>query len=235
MRRRLAALVLALMLIAGSAGAELNWPTPLTDGQTLLRAYIERVNEDLAALGEAPVNTLFECYSGFASLGVTAQPGAEVPEDVELIVTMSGAGLQLLTLRVSSIDRFAPLAAACIQAASPDTLALTDTMATPAAYAKRAQQEPGNSFADDVNPIQGDQVRTYYAYAPNEYKDGVNWLTLTVVFPWQGVQSSGIYVTPTPATDRDNQTEEYQSELMDDYTHFEVFITATPSPDDAMI
>lgn len=234
MWRRLAALALVLMMMAGTACAEVAWPGTLTAGQQLLKAYVARVNEDLAALGAAQVNRLFECYAGFASLGV-ASDDAEIPEGNELIVTMAGDTLETLTLRTNDADLFAVLAAACIQAASPDAVALTDTMAEPAAYAARVKNEPENSFSDEVNTAQSDRVRTYYAYEPNAYGDGENWLTMTLVFAWSGTMADGVYVTPTPLPPEDYGNEYEGTQFDDGYTHLEIFVTATPSPDDALI
>lgn len=234
MWKRLAVLTTALWMLCGTAMAELNWPKAPTEGQQAAAAYIAQVNEDLAAQGMPVVNTLFECYTGFASLGVTADPKAEVPEDVELILTMDGSGLTMLTLRVSDAGRFAALAGACIHAATPD-LALTDALREPTAYAARVMSEPDNSFEDDVDPSQGDTVRVYYRYAPDEYHDGVDWITMTLIFPWHGAAAGGVYVTPTPPPAADYGNEYEGSQFDDGYTHFEVFVTPTTNPDDALI
>lgn len=44
-------------------------------------------------------NSLFICFPGTASLGVTDQDDAEVPETVELSVSMYDDALNLLELR----------------------------------------------------------------------------------------------------------------------------------------
>ena len=71
MLKRLAALLLAAMLLPLSALAEIVWPDQ-TAGQQQLKEYISRVNNNLAQLSQQPVNRLFECYDTFAVLGVTA-------------------------------------------------------------------------------------------------------------------------------------------------------------------
>lgn len=224
-----------MMLCACSAQAELTWPDNPTPGQQALMDYIGRVNENLLLLDAAPVNRVFECYSGFASLGVTASAESEVPENVELVVTMTDAGLRMLTLRVSSIDQFASLAASCIQAASFGQIELADALNDPMAYASRVAGEPANSFSDEVVEQQGDTVRTYYSYAPNEYNDGHDWMTMTLIFPWNFGAGSGVLVTPTPAPEIDYGNEYEGSRFDDEYTHLEVFATESPSPEDGII
>ena len=87
--------------------------------------------------------------------------------------------------------------------------------------------------------LKGTTARTYYAYAPNQYHDGVSWLTLTLIFPLEGYEDAGVYVTytPAPATGPgSDDSDEYEGYVVDDgYTHFEVFTTETPSPDDGFI
>ena len=86
--------------------------------------------------------------------------------------------------------------------------------------------------------MNGDVPRVYFAYYPNQYRDGVNWLQMTLVFPaageWNGESSLGIAEenqgTGLPE-DADPDYEGYWSK--DDYTHLEVFETATPEPDSA--
>ena len=237
MWKRLAAglTCMLMMLCACSAQADLTWPENPTPGQQALMAYIDRVNENLTQLGAAPVNQVFECYSGFASVGVTASPESDVPENVELVITMSDYGLQKLILRVSALDQFAGLAASCIQAARIGQIELADALKDPSAYVSRVAKEPANSFEDDVQEQQGDAVRTYYRYAPNEYNDGHDWLTMTLIFPWSSDYSSGVVVTPTPAPAIDYGNEYEGSRFDDDYTHLEVFATDPPSPDDGFI
>ena len=131
MFRRLAALLL-VMLLPFSALADMAWPDQTT-GQQQLKEYITRVNDNLAQLGQQPVNRLFECYDSFAVLGVTASEDAWGPEDVELTFTMSADCLTVLQLRVCSLEKFAALAAGCIQASCPDAMTLQDALTIPTA------------------------------------------------------------------------------------------------------
>ena len=118
LRRLIPALLLSLAL-ALPAAAELSWPDGLTAAQEKLKTYMEQVNETLVQQGASPFNRLFELYSGFASLAVTSADDAEIPENVELTVTMDESTLCVLTLRVSDTGTFVSLAGACIQAACP--------------------------------------------------------------------------------------------------------------------
>lgn len=229
-RTRLAALLAALLLIAVPARADIAWPQAATAAQTELQAYVGRVNENLLSLGQAPVNSLFECYTFSATLGVTAWDNAEIPEGVELSFTLYGDTLNKLVLRVSDADRFPALAAACIQAASPNASVLKDVMADPTRYARKAKTEPSNSFEDEVLELNGPSPRAYYAYYPNQYHDGVNWLQMTLIFPLAGYEEAGVAATPSPSSSETNvEFEGYFSS--DDLDHLEVFTTATPEPD----
>ena len=75
MVKRICALVCALLLPL-SAGAELIWPATLTEGQAELKAYIELVNQNQSLQGRGWVNSLFECYPTFATMGMTILYGA---------------------------------------------------------------------------------------------------------------------------------------------------------------
>ena len=79
--KRLWTLLCALLLLPAAALAELTWPDGATGGQQALQAYIARVNDNLAQQGSRQVNSLFEYYTGFAVLGVTAKDMAEVPDE----------------------------------------------------------------------------------------------------------------------------------------------------------
>lgn len=234
-RRALCVLLCALMLLPACAGAELNgWPEQMTFGQTLAQVYFDRVNENLAQLGAAPVNSIFECYSGFVSLGVTASPDADIPEGTELVMLMRDSGLQKLTIHTRDLQGFTALAAACIEAASQGTISLADAMKEPAAYAKTIASAPKNSIANVVYDDQGDTVRTYYNYTPNEFNDDVNWMTMTLIFPWGGTVY-GVLVTPTPPPAIDYGNEYEGSNFNDGYTHLEIVTPEPQAPDDGII
>ena len=227
--KRLWTLLCALLLLPAAVLAELTWPEGATGGQQALQAYIARVNDSLAQLGSRQVNSIFECYAGFAVLGVTAKDMAEVPEGVELTFTMNEDSLSQLQLRVNDPACFTALAASCIQAASPEAMTLQDAMITPASHTARAQGEPANSYEEPVITGPGDAPRTYYAYYPNQYRDGVNWLQLTLIFPRSDAQAAAAIgaVTPPPA----DSEQEYEGTGYDGGIHLEVFVTPTPEPD----
>lgn len=238
MKKRLLPLLLLLTILCLPASAELSWPSSLNPAQERLQTYISQVNDILISQGARPLNQLFELYSGFALLAVTTDENAEIPEDVELSVTMDDVSPELLTLRVSNPDTFVPLAAACIQAAAP-SLTWAEAKKDPEDYARRVNKSPEDSFSADVLTLRGLSLRAYYAYAPNEYHDGVNWMTMTLVFPLESEDASGGYVsyTPPPAfIPGSDDSKEYDGYVVgDDYVHFEVIVTETPNPEDGLL
>lgn len=233
MTKRIIALLCALLLPA-AALADIVWPTPPDDGQAELQAFIDSVNQNQIQQGYQPVNSLFECYPTFAALGITAQDMAEIPEGVEMTFTLEDGHLDMLTLRVSDLHSFAALAASCIQAASPET-SLEDALVDPTYHANLALANPANSFEDTVELANGLAPRVYYAYYPNQYKDGVDWLQMTLIFPLSGAEGSSLSVTPTPENGQNWSDAEYDSDYggydYDGGTHLEIFTTATPEPD----
>lgn len=237
MLKRMAALLLICLLLPFSACAELAFPAD-TAGQIQLREYIDRVNANLAAQGQAEVNALFECYTGFATLGIVQQTDATTPEDVELTFLLHDTCLNSLQLRVSSPEKFAAIAASCIQAACPDLMTLQDALTDPARYAGKVTAAPDNSFEDVIETLNGPAVRIYYAYYPNQYNNGVNWLQMTLVFPLGGIAASSVTATQTPPPSGhsyydDNADTGYEGYDYDGGTHLEIFTTATPEPDSA--
>lgn len=228
MVKRICALVCALLLPL-SATAELIWPANLTAGQAELKAYIELVNQNQSLQSRGWVNSLFECYPTFATMGMTSLDMAEIPEGVELTFTMEGGHLDTLQLRVNDPTRFAALAASCIQAASPDVTTLEAALKDPAYHAGKAIEAPGNSFEDTVDTLNGPAPRVYYAYYPNQYRDGVNWLQMTLIFPLPGYGEAAVAATSTPAPADSGL--EYEGYDYDGGTHLEIFTTPTPEPD----
>ena len=227
---RFLCLLVAAVLLAASALADIAWPEAATPAQAALQTYISRVNENLAALGQPAVNSLFELYASSATLGVTASEGAEIPEGVELTFTLYADTLNTLVLRVNNAEQFPALAASCIQAASPSVTTLEDALTDPALHASRVKANPGNSYEDEVVALNGPSPRTYYAYYPNQYRDGVNWLQMTLVFPLAGYEEAGVAATPAPASGTSG--EEYEGYFAsDDMTHLEIFTTPTPEPE----
>lgn len=236
MIRRLAALVLALMLPLCASAAP-AWPDQ-TAGQVRLREYINRVNMNLQSLGQAPVDALYECYPSFASLGVSNPADASIPGSVEMTFALYDSCLNTLQLRVSDASLFSAVAGSCIQAASPTSTTLESAMTDPARYAQRVMKEPGNSFEDAVDPLNGPAPRMYYAYYPDQYSDGVSWLQMTLIFPRGGVTEASASATETPPPSLsgyydDNSETGFERYDYDGLTHFEIFTTATPEPDSA--
>lgn len=231
--RKLAIWLMVLAMLTAPALAEINWPGAATEAQKQLQTYVGRVNENLTTLGQGKVNAVFEWYETFASLGVTAQDNGELPEGVEMTFLMDGQGLQSLQLRVSDSARFTALAAACIQASSPDAITLEEAMSAPSACAQRTADSPYAAFEEPVNATPGEATRLYWAYFPDEYSDGVNWWQMTLVFPLPGSEGAPVSVTPEPVVMVGEDTE-YDANLQsDEFTHLEVFVTATPEPDSA--
>lgn len=238
MRRKWLSWLLVLALVFSTGCAELSWPTSLTPAQARLQSFVEDVNERLVFQGEKPINRLFELYSGFATLAVTSHDDADVPEDVELSVTMDEETLCVLTLRCSDMTRFVPLAAACIAAVCP-SMTWKEASAEPQRYADRIGKAPQDSFADVISTLKGTSVQTYYAYAPNQFSDGVDWTTMTLIFPLEGYEDRGVYVTLTPAPNigpgSDDNIEYEGYAINDGLMHFEIITTETPSPEDGII
>ena len=244
MRRALSLLTAAALLCAAlpaaAAGPTLPWPADMTDAQTELAACITTVNELLMANGERPVNSLFECYPGFAVLGITGEDNAETPEDVEITVTLGRDHIAVLELMVRGWTRFPLIAGAFLMAATAGQLTLKDAMATPKAVADRAEKAPTNSFGDEIIRDPGETLRAYYTYTPELYKsdDGGenNYLTLTLVLPFQGIASGAAQTAPPVEADRQYEGRDDQDagwegyDAEDDYTHFDVYISPTPEP-----
>lgn len=235
--KRLAALLLVLTMTLSAALAELPWPAPATGGQAALQDYIERVNANLTALGQPRVNSLFECYPAFATLGVTASDLSDVPEDVEMTFSLDAQGVTQLQLRVCDSGRFPALAAACIQACSPSAITLEEAMAAPTRYVQRSLDNPHAAFEDAVNTQPGATPRVYYAYYPNQYSDERNWLQLTLIFPLPGSPEVPVSLTPEPgqpaAEDEDAFYGADTRTYTEEYSHLQIFTSPTPEPDSA--
>ncbi len=230
--KRLFALLAALILCLPSAGmAEISWPAPQTGGQRQLIDYTARVNELLAQLGLFPViNSLFECYTYTASLGITSTDDAETPEGVEFSFSLYSETLNSLVLRVNDPSRFTAIASACIAAAASDGTTVQDARSRPAALVKRVQKAPHDSYHEDVNELNGEQAHAYFAYYPDQYHDGVNWLEMTLVFPMAGSTGGGVLLEQNDSAPKKNvEYEGYQPS--DDASHLDVFLQATPEPD----
>lgn len=238
MVRRILRTAAVLLLIPAIAAAALKWRED-SPAMTVLKEYTEQANQLLTQAGESPVNSLFSNYPAETVMGITMEDNAEIPESVEITVRCYYDSMDLLQLRVSDPDRFPAIAAAFIKALYGDRMTWEDALRTPAERAKKAKSNPGNSFEEPVEEMNGTIPRTYYAYFPNQYRDGVNWLQMTLIFPMAGTWDGEGMVLGTeegqefllPEDEYDPDYEGYQSK--DDYTHLETFTTPTPEPDSA--
>ena len=237
MVRRILAGAAALLLIPALALAGLEWRED-TPAMKTLKTYTEKVNQALAENGEQPINSLFSNYPSETVMGITAEDNAEIPENVEITVKASYDSLLSLQLRVNDPERFPAIAAALIRALYGDAMTQEEALRTPQERAQRAVKDPQTSFRETVDELQGTIPRVYYAYFPNQYRDGVNWLQMTLIFPmadtWNGeelILGTEEAAGQAAPDDADPDFEGYYSQ--DDYTHFEVFSTATPEPDSA--
>ena len=238
MVRRIAVLLLILALIPAGGLADLKLRED-TQGQKMLKTYMAHVNEFLVEQGELEVNTIFDQNRDVAELGITAGENAELPEDVTVTVYLYYDSINSVLLRVNDVNRFPAIAAAFLQAMSPRTMTGQEALKEPAARAKAARENPGNSYEETVEELNGTVPRAYYAYYPNQYRDGVNWIQLTIIFPMEGYwdEEAGVLSeaaetrAPSYDSDQDKEYEGYYSQ--DKYDHYETFATPTPEPDSA--
>ena len=236
MVKHLLALLAAALLLPGTGMASIVWQDK-TPAQKVLKEYIANVNTFLIDQGEQEINTCFEMYEPQAVLGITSAPNAETPEGVEITAKLFYDTINSVELRVDEVERFPVIAGALIRALYPESMSAEAAMKAPADRAKAALANPENSFADEVEELNGTVPRTYYAYLPDQYHDGVNWIQLTIIFPLAGYwEPSGTIIdgaTPTKApdttSDHDPEYEGYFSQ--DPYRHYEFFVTPTPEPD----
>lgn len=240
-RQRLSRAVLwmtLLCLLITSGTADPVWPKN-TVGQQKLAALVERVSENLTAAGEQPVNSLFASYKTGADFGITDQPDGEIPEGVEFHAELFATAINSITLRVNDKERFTVVAGCLLEAISPDQYKENDATSVPKQKAATAGKNPSDSFEEEVTELNGTVIRTYYAYYPNQYHDGNDWMQLTVIFPIEGYEDASWNVINEPEATRGPDTysdhsEDYEGYFSDDsYSHYEVFVTATPEPDSA--
>ncbi len=255
--KRLAALLLTILMTASAALAEIDWASAPAPVQTHLAPYIAQVNGLLAQDGSGVIDMAYEVYPAFVSLGMN---GVALPDDplsgetlpVEMQFNLSSEGLYSLRLSMSDIDRFASVAAACIHAASPASVSLATALTVTRSYAAVAISDRADALRDpaatthayeeDVVDLQGDAPRAYFAYAPNKYGDGTPWLQMTLIFPRAGSTGGSLIVSVTPAPGQDTgyidpeadpDYEGYLPAPGDNVNHLETFATPTPEPDSA--
>ena len=238
MVKRITALVLLLAMLPAGCLADLKLRED-TPAQKILKTYLGNVNTFLVEQGELEINTAFDQNRDVMELGITVTDNAELPEDVTVTVYLYYDSINSLLLRVNDVTRFPAIAAAFLQALSPKTLTAQAALAEPSARAKAARENPGNSFEDEVEELNGTAPRTYYAYYPNQYRDSINWIQLRIIFPMDGYWDeetgiiSGETETKAPSYDND-QDKEYEGYYSKDkYEHYEIFATPTPEPDSA--
>lgn len=233
--KKLAALLLCVLMMTTAALAQIDWPASPTDGQSQLRTFVETANAALAANGGGVIDVKYEMYTTFASLGMD---GVEMPEDpfadftmpMELHVIMAEEGVHSVKLRMQDANRFAVTAAACIHAASPAAISYEQAYGITKAYAASVLASPNRSFEEEVNDVQGYQPRAYFAYYPDQFHDEHNWLQMTLIFSRPGSVDAPIIVpVNTPAPTEGDQV--WLSE--DNFSHLEIFVTPTPEPDSA--
>lgn len=232
-------IIAAALLLPVLALAAPQWKED-TPAMAMLRDFTGKVNEILQEHGEGPINSLFGNFPQVTVMGITGEDDAEIPEGVEITVSMFYDTLATLELRVNDLGRFPVIAASIIKALYGETKSWGDVLHIPEERAKRARENPGDSFEEPVDETNGENPRTYYAYYPNEYHDGVNWIQMTLVFPMAGAWDGDRITLGTERSENENMLPEEEANpdytgyfSTDDYTHLEVFATATPEPDSA--
>ncbi len=235
--KKLALLPLCLlMMIAAIALADIAWPEDASFGQQQLKNYMEQVNATLATTTAGTIDVMHGLYPRMASFGMD---GLTLPDDpfapfdppAEISVSLTEEGLHTLQLRMQDPDRFALVAAACIQASSPEVITWERAYGITSAYAAAIRTNPNASFAEDVNDLQGAQPRVYFAYYPNQFQDNHNWIQMTLVFARPG--SADAQVVLPASTPAPELTEDGVWLSNDNFTHLEVFASPTPEPDSA--
>ena len=235
--KRILAAALCLVAVPVFAAADMNWPASLTEGQAQLKALIETANDTLDTLRAPEINTTFEVYPTFASLGYTENYPGDSVERVELLAEFDSWGLSVLTVEVQADSGwFTPIAAACLAAA--DEISADDAVKTVEAFEKQVDGDRLASVGGEADTERGEQLSVSFAYYPNRYEDGVDWLTMTLVFQLPLSNEGGLVtVTPEPRTVITSEDEpDYEDYAINDgYAHYEVVTTETPNPDDGII
>lgn len=247
MVKRIRALLPVLfLLMTGNSFADLKLYDK-TPAQKMLAAYIENVNGFLAENGESEFNRIFDQQNTVVELGITAFDDDYEP-DVVVDIYLRYDSLYYLVLRVNSPERFPAVAGALIRALNPNTMTKEESLKNPTERAGKAAANPQNSFSDhefdiyaetEQEILNGEKPQTFYAYFPNQYHNGENWLQLMIIFPMKGYwnEETGVLNDgDTPkGEDRDaDQDAEYDGYYAaDGYEHLRVFTTATPEPDSA--
>jgi len=239
MVRRLAAVMMILALLTGTAAAELKWPDS-TPALQILKNYTENVNKLLTENGESTINSLFACYPSETVMGITTEDDAEIPDGVEITVELYYDSLNTLQLRVNDLDRFPRIAAALICGLYGENLTFEEAARIPGERAGKARSNPGDSFEEPAEEMNGNVPQIYYKYEPNSYATGQSCMQMTIIFPiageWDGTGMivGGDTYHGTGILEEEEADPDYEGYYSsDDYNHLEVFATATPEPDSA--
>ncbi len=219
---------LLCLLLPWTALAELSIPTD-TAGQVALADYLGRVNTHLAENGMPQVNSSFGCSETMAIFGITKEDNAEIPENVELTFSLFEDCLNSVELRVADPEVFRYVAAACLKAVD-ETMTWDDAMKWVKHHADQAKNDPNTSFEDKIQEGNGTAPRAYFAYFPNQWQDGVNWVQMTLFFPIPG-SSESMTVTPTPPPVVEDLEGYNDIRSEDTFIHFETNVTPTPEAD----
>lgn len=246
MVKRTGMLILALLLLAGNSLADLKLKNT-TPAQKMLATYIANANDFLTENGEAEINRIFDEQNTVVELGITDSDEDYEP-DVVVDIYLRDDSLHYLVLRVNSVNRFPAIAGAFLRALNPKTMTKEESLKKPTERARKAAANPADSFADHAFDIyaekeqeilNGEQPQTFYAYYPDQYHNGENWLQLMVIFPLQGYwnEETGVinYEEQPKVQDRDSdQDAQYDGYYAtDDYEHLRIYTTPTPEPDSA--
>ena len=244
-------LTFVMILTAGNSLADMKlWDN--TPAQKMLKSYIENVNAFLLDNSEEQINKIFDQRDSVVELGVVLNPESDnsfMPEDVTVTVYMYYDCINYLLLKVNNAQRFPKIAAAFLQALNPKTMTREQAMKIPTERASKAIKSPQNSFEDvefdkyadkETAIMNAEKPQTYYAYHPNQYNDGVNWIQLMIVFPmaeyWdleEGVITKEEEEEEKPYIDN-MQPEGYEGYFAEDYfEHYHEYTSPTPEPDSA--
>ena len=237
--RRAVCVAAVLILLPVIALADLTWREE-SPAMTILKNYILTVNEVLTENGESPVNSIFSNYPAISVMGITMEDNAEIPEEVEITVLLYYDTINRLELRVSDISRFPVIAASFIKALYGDNMTWEDALHVPAERAKKATDNPSSSFEETVEDLNGSKPQVFYKYDPDPYHNGISWIQMTIVFPLAGEWDGEGLILGTEGDSgsqysaEDEPDPDYEGFFStDDYSHLEVFTTATPEPDSA--
>ena len=244
MVKRIFALLLVLVMIAGCGIAdELNL-TDSTPGQKMLKSYMSLVNDFLIENGDYEINRIFDETEKCVEMGVTSVPDAYEPEGVGVTAYLNYDGIYYMLVRVSDVYRFPRVAGAFIRALNPNTITNEQAMATPAERAQKVVSNPSDSFVDyefdkyadrETEILNGEKPQITYAYYPDQYHDGKNWLQMMIIFPMPEYMEQGDGVimkveTTDPPFDEEGEGGYFAENRL---VTMEANPTPTPEPDSA--